>query len=218
MYSDPLLITLLLLACVFEGRGRRRAALVALSTAILVKEVALLALVPWAWAALRRRDGAAAGGLAAAVAPYVLWCVWLRIRLGEFPFLAKDRSRSDAIGLPLVGLARALAAHTPNIGLVTEFFVITVVVGAVAGLVARATLVGTLAALYAAVVVCLGKLSLTYLFESLRVMEVAQVFAVLAIAVAMSGPRHSRLPEPVASAASAGSADRRGLSDANRGL
>ena len=39
-----------------KGPGFAAAALVTLAAAILVKEVAIIALVPWVWAALRRRD------------------------------------------------------------------------------------------------------------------------------------------------------------------
>ena len=72
--------------------------------AILVKEIALLALLPWAWRAIRHRDATALRRIAATVIPYAAWCVWLRLRVGEFPFFAHTANRSDALSLPFVGI------------------------------------------------------------------------------------------------------------------
>lgn len=192
VYSDPLLIALLLLACVFEGRGRRSASLVTLAAAILVKEVAVFALVPWIWSALARRDRRGAAMAAGAVVPYLMWCVFVRARLGTFPFLAHTYSRSGALGLPLVGLRRALAADTPNIGVVTGAVVITVVIGLIGSWAARGTRISALALVYTVLTLCLGKNALAYLLENARVMAVTQVFGLLCIVVAICRWRRRR--------------------------
>jgi hypothetical protein len=192
VYADPLVIALLLLASVFEGRGRRSAALVTLAAAILVKEVAVFALIPWIWSALARRDRREVARAASAVVPYLAWCVFVRGRFGVFPFLAHTYSRRGALGLPLVGIRQGLEAHTPNIGVVTAALAITVVVGLVASWVARGTRIGALALVYSLVTLCLGKNAVAYLLESARVMAVAQVFAILCIVVAVSDWRRRR--------------------------
>ena len=184
VYADPLLIALLLLACVFEGRGRRPAALITLAAAILVKEVALFALIPWIWSAVARRDRRGVVQAGAAVVPYALWCIWVRWRLGAFPFLAHTYSRTGALSLPLVGLRQALDARTPNIGVVTGAVIITVVIGAAASWVMRGTWVGALAFVYTILTLCLGKNALAYLLENARVMAVAQVFALVCLTAA----------------------------------
>ena len=158
--------------------------MITLAAAILVKEVALFALIPWIWSAIARRDRRGVVQAGAAVVPYALWCVWVRWRLGAFPFLAHTYSRTGALSLPLVGLRQALDARTPNIGVVTGAVIITVVLGAVASWVMRGTRVGALAFVYTILTLCLGKNALAYLLENARVMAVAQVFALLCLTAA----------------------------------
>ena len=54
--SDPLVIALILVAYLLDARSYRRSAIATLAFAILVKEIAVLALVPLAWRAFRRHD------------------------------------------------------------------------------------------------------------------------------------------------------------------
>jgi len=187
VYADPLLIALLLLACVFEGRGRRSAALITLAAAILVKEVAVVALIPWICSALARRDRRGAAIAASAVIPYLVWCAFVRWRLGVVPFLAHTYSRRGALGLPLVGLRQGLEAHTPNIGVVAGAMLITLALGALASWVARGTRIGALALVYTLLTLCLGKNAVAFLLEFARVIAVTQVFAILCVVVAISG-------------------------------
>jgi len=74
--SDPLLIALLLLAFLLDARGHRRSALVVIAYAILVKEVAVLALVPLVWRAVRERDRRMVWAVLSTLAPYAAWCGW----------------------------------------------------------------------------------------------------------------------------------------------
>jgi hypothetical protein len=211
VYADPLLIALLLLACVLEGRDRRTAALVTLAAAILVKEVAIVALIPWVWAALRRRDRRQLARAASPVVPYVLWCVWLRLRVGEFPFFAHTYSRSGALSAPFVGAIRAVAGDTPNIAVILPATLVTAALGLGGAWIARGSRVGALAFVYAALTLCLGKEALFYLLENARVIAITQVFAILCIVVAISGWRRRRND-------SESSAANRGLFDANASL
>src|SRR4051812_7301206 len=56
IYAEALLIACILFAYVLLARGHRRSAIAVLAFAILVKETAVLALVPWIWKALRSRE------------------------------------------------------------------------------------------------------------------------------------------------------------------
>src|SRR5262245_29662051 len=51
VFADPLMIALILLALVLDASQERRPALIALAAAILVKEIAAVALVAWLWRA-----------------------------------------------------------------------------------------------------------------------------------------------------------------------
>jgi hypothetical protein len=194
VYSDPLLICLLLLACVLEGRDRRTRAIVVLGAAIFVKEIAVFALIPWIWSAIARRDWRGAATTAGAVVPYLAWCAFVRLRLGTVPFLAHTYSRRGALSAPFVGLRAAIQAHTPNIGVVTGAVVITLALGAIASWVARGTRLGALALIYTVLTACLGKNAEAYLLENARVIAVAQVFSILCVIVAISRwwPRRGR--------------------------
>ena len=196
VYADPLVIALLLFACVLDGRGRRVGALATIAAAILVKEVAVFALIWWIGSALHRRDRRGAAQALAAVVPYLVWCLFVRRRLGAFPFLAHTYSRRGALGVPFGGLRQALDAGTPNIGVVTAAVVVTVALGLVASWLARGTRIGTLALVYTVLTVCLGKNALAYLLENARVMAVAQVFALLGIVVGISARRRRRNDSP----------------------
>jgi hypothetical protein len=67
VFADPLMIALILLALVLDASQKRRPALVALAAAILVKEIAEVALVTWFWRAWTRRDWRRGAEAAAAV-------------------------------------------------------------------------------------------------------------------------------------------------------
>jgi hypothetical protein len=171
-----------------------------------VKETAILALAPWVYQALRRRDYRRAGAYAAAIVPYALWCVWVRVRVGEFPFLAHTISRSKAIGPPLAGLHYVLVHHTTEYANVVTAVLLTVVACAVGAFVARDLPIGIFTALLAVLFLCLGPNALRYSAEALRLLILPQVFAVLCIAVAIGRrwwPNPAPTDQPVASSSGA---------------
>jgi hypothetical protein len=185
--AEPLLVALILAAYVLDRRGQRVPARWVMAYAILVKEIAVLALIPWAWRAIRDRDRSALRGVAATLIPYATWCVWLRLRVGEFPFFARTNNRSDALDLPLAGVRAVLSERTPDHEAIVAMLLITVALGAGAAWIARGTQLAGLAAAFALPAVCLGTQALRFEGEAMRLLVVPQVFAVVAIAAMCSG-------------------------------
>jgi hypothetical protein len=185
--AEPLLVALILLAYVLDRRRQRVPARWVMAYAILVKEVAVLALIPWAWRAIRGRDRAALRGIAATLVPYATWCVWLRVRVGEFPFLASTTNRADALDLPFAGVRAVVSARAPDYQAIVAMLLVTVALGVAAAWIARGTQLGGLAAAFALPSVCLGVQALRFEGEAMRLLVVPQVFAVSAIAATCSG-------------------------------
>ena len=198
--AEPLLVACILLAYVLEAKGRRRSALAVLAFAILVKEVAVLALVPWVWRALRRGQMRTAAACAWVLVPYAAWSVCVRIRDGTFPFFAPTKSRSQALSWPGVGISRVLDRGTPQHVAVVSVVLVTVALGCIGAYAARGLALGGLAAVFTALTACLGENTLAFSAETLRLLVVPQVFILLCLAVAM----HGRIrPRPAAGAVSA---------------
>jgi hypothetical protein len=186
VFADPLLIALILLAYLLDSRGRPKSALAVLAYAVLVKEVAALALLPFLWRALRGRDLRGAAGVVSTLLPYAAWCVWLRWRVGEFPFLAHTISRTAAFSAPGVGIHDVIAAKTPNYQVVVGMVLVTVVLGLAGAWRARRFPIAGLAAAYAVLAACLGTNALRYEAETMRVLALPQVLALLCIVVAVT--------------------------------
>jgi hypothetical protein len=182
--ADPLMIALILFAFILDRRGRRCNALVVLACAVLVKEVAALALLPWAWQAFRRKDWRAIGELACVLAPYAAWCVWVRFRLGEFPFLAHTIQRSEAIGLPFAGMHTVWIEQTRYYVGNLALTVVTIVGAFAAAWLGRRHVIAGLAFVYGCLVVCFGPNALRFSFEIGRLLAPAQVFGLLALTIA----------------------------------
>ncbi len=179
--AEPLMVALILLAYLFDHQGHRRRARWVMAYAVLVKEIAVLALVPWVWRAIRERDRAELKGIGVALVPYGVWCLWLGIRVGELPFFAHTANRSDALALPFAGVRGVLAAHSPDSGTVVVMLLVTVALGLAAAWVARGTQLGGLAAAFALPTVCLGVQALRFEGEALRLLVVPQVFSIVAL-------------------------------------
>ncbi len=183
VFADPLLIALLLTAYVLDGRSHHRSALGVLAYAMLVKEIAALALLPLLWRAGRRAGWRDAAEIASALLPYAAWCAWLRWRVGEFPFLANSHARSGALGLPFAGLHHAFVHPAPNQAVLLTFVGVTIALAGAGAWLARGTLIGGLAAASGFLTLCLGPEALRLLGEGLRVLLIPQVFGILALVV-----------------------------------
>jgi hypothetical protein len=194
--SEPLLLALLLFAYVLDARGRRGSALVVIAYAILVKEVAVLALVPLLWRAVRERNVRMALTVTSAITPYVAWCLWLRWRVGAFPFLG--RSAGDQIGLPFGGFRYELV-HGPHFrAVILTLTTAVIVLGATGAWMARGNQISGLAALYTLMAVCLGPPALRFIGEVPRVLLVPEVFGLLALLIGMRriSPRREAVGVP----------------------
>ncbi|MGO9874275.1 MAG: hypothetical protein ACLPVY_10790 [Acidimicrobiia bacterium] len=190
--AEPLMIALIVLAYVLDAHGGRRSALVVLAYAVLVKEVAALALVPWLWRAVRTRNWRDVGGVGAALVPYASWCAWVRWRIGAFPFLAHTVQRTGAIGLPFAGMWTTwndMPHHSTTILTLTS---VTIALAAAAAWAARRSPIGGLAAAFGCLTLCLGPNALRFSFEIGRLLAPAQVFALVALAIAGSTRRTRR--------------------------
>jgi hypothetical protein len=183
-YAEPLAIAAVLAGLVADARGRQGRAIVWLALAVLTRETALVAIVAFAAHGALRRDRRAARWVAAA-APYALWVTWVKIRVGEWPFLADAPSRSEALGLPFAGVRDAFArggdARTAAV-----IALVTVAALAATGWVTRHTALGCTAFLAAPLVACAGPNSLAYLGETLRIFAFAHMLVVTTLAVVVS--------------------------------
>src|SRR4029078_11269795 len=141
----PLLIALILLAYLLDARGHRRSALVVIAYAILVKEVAVLALVPLLWRAIRERDRRMTIMVVSPVPPYAVWSVWLRWRVGSLPFLS--HTGRGALGLPFAGIRHELLHRPPDSAVILAMTTAAIVLGAAGAWMARRHQLGGLAAI-----------------------------------------------------------------------
>jgi len=185
-YAEPFMLALVLLGFLCEARGRRGAAIAVFAGSILVKETAILALTPFVWQAARRRDWPTLGSWAAALVPYLAWATWVRVRVGEVPFLADDHSRRDALRLPFVGMVEALRDGHADAAIVTIILVTTVVVGVGAAWFARAIPIAGATLAFAVLTASAGPNTINYLGDALRILVVPQVLSIICIVWAVT--------------------------------
>ena len=199
VYGEAVAFALLLGAYALYLRGHRRQAWLAAALVPLAREALLVALVPLAVHHLRRRGVGAVRHAALAVVPLVVGFTWVRWRVGEFPFLDSSVSRREALGIPFVGAARAIA-ETPSFVLavlaVLTAAVAVVTFGAAVIVVLRHPkdrLLSTAALLMAGVGLCLGAQAYRYPIDGLRVLAPGQVL--LAVVAVRSGRREAAAEE-----------------------
>jgi hypothetical protein len=104
--SDPMAGALVFLVYLYERDGRTKAACAVAAMLILTREPMALALLPLMWMGWKERRFAAARDWAVVGTPYALWLVWVRLRVGQFPFLDPSVSRKEALAAPFVGYLR----------------------------------------------------------------------------------------------------------------
>jgi hypothetical protein len=185
-YSEPTAIALILFGFLLAASHRRGAAIAVFAAAVLVREVAVLALVPFFWDAWRRRDAKAARLWLLAVVPYVVWTVVVRVRVGEFPFLANDPSRKNALSLPFVGMYDALRDHQSSAVSVSLLIVATAAFGVIAAWWARRLPIAGAAATLSLFALCTGPNTIRYPGDMLRILIIPHVLAILCCAYAIS--------------------------------
>jgi hypothetical protein len=181
--SEPMAGALVLLAYLYERDGRTRATRITAACAILTRELMLVAFLPIAWRDWRTRRWLAVRDWSLVVAPYALWTVWVRVRVGTFPFLDPASSRRDALALPLVGWLRTLNGPLDNDqGWAILFAFLTV--GVAVAVVARGKWTYPVthgAVALAALSLCYGISVFAFPGEAYRVMAPTQVLLLIAV-------------------------------------
>jgi hypothetical protein len=185
-YSEPTAIALILAGFLLAASNRRGAAIAIFAAAILVREVAVLALVPFFWDAWKRRDVKSARAWLVALVPYVVWTVVVRIRVGEFPFLANDPSRKNALSFPFVGMYDALRDHQSSAAFVALLLIATAAFGVAAAWWARRLPIAGAAATMSLFALCTGPNTIQYAGDTLRILVLPHVLAILCCAYAVS--------------------------------
>ncbi len=196
LVAEPTVIALILLSYLYERDGRARGARVAAALAILTREMALIAFVPMAWRAWRERGLRGLAEWAGVLAPYLAWATWVRLRVGQFPFLDPARSRRGAIAFPLSGWLRTLDLPMHNgqgallfIGAVTVFAALLM---ALRGDWVYPVTHGAIA--LGAFTLCYGAAVWAFPGEAIRVMAPTQVLMI--IAACSRSDRGEVQPEP----------------------
>jgi hypothetical protein len=92
---------LILLTYRLAAIHRDRAALAAAALLLLTRETALLALVPLMFGALRSRNWRRIVRWGTAVIPLLIWYVWVRLRIGVWPFHDPEVPPSRALDVPV---------------------------------------------------------------------------------------------------------------------
>ena len=195
--SEPMAGALVLLAYLYERDGRHKSARVAAAVAILTRELMLVAFLPLAWRDWQKRRWLAVRDWSLTLVPYAAWDVWVRVRVGTFPFMDPSMSRRDALSLPLVGWYRTLASPLDNgqgWGVLAAFVtVLLVALIAIRGNWLYPITHGAVA--LAALSLCYGVSVFAFPGEALRVMAPTQVL----LLIAACDRSHRRTKEPRAS-------------------
>ncbi|HEX4778680.1 MAG TPA: hypothetical protein VFW74_18040 [Acidimicrobiia bacterium] len=193
LVSESLVLALVLFSYLSWTDDRRGLARVLAAVTVLAREVTVLAFVPLVWRDFRERGRAALRDWTIVLLPYVVWCAWLRVRVGTFPFTDPAPSRRDALTLPFVGIARMYRGHVPAGPLVA-------LAGALAALVLAWYVVRERrwfpvrdGAVWMAVAVpCLGTSVWSLWAEAMRVVSVTQSLLLLALVAGVRVTRRAR--------------------------
>jgi hypothetical protein len=186
--AEPMVIALVLGVYVLDARRRGVAMRVTAAAAILARETAALALLPLVWRAWREDGWRGLASWAWVPLPYLSWALWVRVRIGEWPFTDPAYSRKAAISLPFAGIADVFDGAFKNAEQLTLLVGLATVILAVFVWRSRPWPPISAAALAtAAIIPCLGINVWSYLFEASRVMYLPQVLGILALVGGGSG-------------------------------
>ena len=189
LVPEFLVAALILLMYRLAEIHRERAALGAAALVLLTRETAILALVPLVLRALQNRDWRGIIRWATAVIPLLIWYVWLRLRIGVWPFHDPQHPPSRALDLPVRSFLSN--AWSSDAGPVLLFTAVlgwsTILAGAIVAWRRRTLLAGAGLAM-AALILVFGPNQAKWPGEAVRLMLPAQ----LLIAVAAISPRDSR--------------------------
>ena len=194
--SEPLVFALILGTYLLWLRGQRAPALLVAAALLLAREAAAVALLPILWRDLRERGVRVLAGWALVPVPLLAWWVYVRARVGEWPFLDDSISRREALSPPLGGaltIVREGASGDHVVAFVLGALTIACAVWVARRFVWWPISQGALA--YALLLLLLGPNAWRYPGEAIRLMGPAQILIVLAVAVSPPTARR-RQPAP----------------------
>lgn len=102
--SEPLVFALVLGIYLLWLAGRRRPALVVATLLLLAREAAIVALVPLVIRDVRERGAAILAAWALVPVPLLAWWTYVRVQVGEWPFMDESISRREALAVPFSGV------------------------------------------------------------------------------------------------------------------
>lgn len=179
--SEPFVLALVLAIYLLDQDGHRVGVLVLGALLLLAREVAVLALVP-----LVVRDGRTGARAAMpwllVAAPLLGWWAWVRLHVGDWPFLDPSISRREALALPFAGPATVIRAGA-NSDHVVAFVLGAITVALGIWVAARRPWfpVSHAALLFSCLVVVFGANAWRYPGEAIRLMGPAQALALLCV-------------------------------------
>lgn len=178
-WADTLLAALVV-GSIWATLMRRHALCAAvLAGAVLTKEVGVLAVLPAVLATARDRDGRGSLARLASLLPAVAWWSWVRIRSGEWPFLADDPARARALSAPLADVLDALLGG-PGDPLAALLALIIGVAGIALFIEHRNDVLAWSAGVWGGLALCLGDNVLRYPGDAIRVLTPSMCVVALA--------------------------------------
>jgi hypothetical protein len=188
--GEPLAGALVLFTYLYAEDRKQGRTIVAAALTILTREVLAIAFVPLIWRAYKERGAAGLLQWSFALVPYSIWSLWVRLRVGHFPFLDPAATRRDALALPFVGWDNVLhqpTSHGPGLGLLVGGATIVVAVLVAVRNRGRSLIVQA-ALISCGFIACYGWAVWQYPTEAVRVMAPAQVLLLIA-ALTTGAPR-----------------------------
>ena len=181
LVPEFLVAALILLVYRLAEIHRDRAAVGAAALLLLTRETAGLALVPIVLRSLHNRDWRAVVRWATALFPLLGWYVWLRCRIGVWPFDDPQVPPSRALDLPIRSFLSK--AWSPDVGAMLTFTAVlgwaTILAGAFVAWRRRTPLAGAALAM-AALILVFGPAQAEWPGEAVRLMLPAQLLIAVA--------------------------------------
>jgi len=189
LVPEFLIAALVLLTYDFEETNRTRYARLAAALLLVTRETAVLALLPLILPRIMRREWHVVVRWIVAAIPLLVWYVWLRARIGVWPFLDPGHAATRALDLPLRSFLSAVwwVDAGPVLMFAAALGWVTLAIGAAVGWWRRTPLAWAALSM-ASLVLVFGRGQAELPGEAVRLMLPAQ----LLIAVAALAPRASQ--------------------------
>jgi hypothetical protein len=181
--SEPLVISLVLATYLFAIAGQRTRARASASLLLLAREAAVLALVPMVARDVRERGTRSITSWALVPFPLFGWWIWVRARVGEWPFLDPSISRRQALGWPCAGAVTVIReGASANHWLAFALGALTVIGGVYVARRHRWFPLSDGALMLSLLVLFFGSNAWRYPGEAIRLLALPQALIVLCIA------------------------------------